>query len=885
MSGREANIQAAMDDTIILDKNRGLSECHSNEYAGLQSRAFTLDQFLPGRQADMQPILHANRKLACERAAYAQSMINDWNLNEKRCPQESTPVSRVWASPSLYNLAEYDDYNNLSYHHPGYTGAGVFHNGGRTNVFETSNSGSQFPPILNERVSVFGHHSHDTYSLASLSNIYSRSPASLAGMRTPTGSSHRDLLSECGVDVEKLRPQEKQITLHEWFLIRAPSVITSTTNNTKKAGISLGGFVRFGSQDSQLVETSAIAERLEKCKLRTFDGTKIFLEGCIDQQNTIANGFSISVAHSFLTGFPFNWRYLLLETSVMTPSDGAKTIASSHFEEAHSFHQHVDGGAARIVGTNDLRLSQSRNVVPVSPLILFPEITCGNQERPVPQHEVGDVVPKSCAREAQGANHDHLDNKKFKMKEYMSSSLANGEEPQSPCGVSGAAQPRQFSNNFIKSTGQFTDGEVEDYRPASHDAVPNDPTTQRILGNADNVTHLYSLASPLTNGVDTVDGSRDRNHTIDTISIGASLDGKNTLTGVECNSDIDTEQVVYPDTASELAVKTNNHLITGLENHVADVPNIQDNSDLSHAELRSRENGASQVLCHHRPMRKFSKRLRKENTGSKEGTELVEQIHDIGQADLKRAKNSVKASRKFRKPVEEEPCRLDGQKSQEACVDEASKIGLQKVATRRIMTRKASAKRALIQASEFLVPPQDCGHNEEHVDSAATVKENERSSGSEEAQVPSPDVECLHLPKIMKSQIYDDNLSKQKQAESKSTMKTRQKKSLILPPPLPSPRVNVSKDQVIQAYGLKMSRSGRLLVPPLAYWRNQSLAHDMDGGIIAIREGFEEPPSDTGCYNFKPPTMKTAVKLQEELCAAAADLVIHKRSKKNKKKL
>lgn len=95
-------------------------------------------------------------------------------------------------------------------------------------------------------------------------------------------------------------------------------------------------------------------------------------------------------------------------------------------------------------------------------------------------------------------------------------------------------------------------------------------------------------------------------------------------------------------------------------------------------------------------------------------------------------------------------------------------------------------------------------------------------------------------------------------------------KASRLPPPLPAPRVPVSQHVLTTAFGLKTSRSGRVLVPPLAHWRNQTLVHDMDGGIIAILNGSQDAMNhDTGYFTFKPPVEAGARKLQEELCAAA----------------
>jgi hypothetical protein len=98
----------------------------------------------------------------------------------------------------------------------------------------------------------------------------------------------------------------------------------------------------------------------------------------------------------------------------------------------------------------------------------------------------------------------------------------------------------------------------------------------------------------------------------------------------------------------------------------------------------------------------------------------------------------------------------------------------------------------------------------------------------------------------------------------------------IIPPPLPPPRVQ-DKSKVSEAFGLKTSRSGRLLVPPLAYWRSQSIGYDMDGGIIAIFDGFEAKPADTGCFTFTPPQEEDAKKIQKKLCEAAIKVPKRKR--------
>ncbi|CAM6096619.1 unnamed protein product [Calypogeia fissa] len=105
--------------------------------------------------------------------------------------------------------------------------------------------------------------------------------------------------------------------------------------------------------------------------------------------------------------------------------------------------------------------------------------------------------------------------------------------------------------------------------------------------------------------------------------------------------------------------------------------------------------------------------------------------------------------------------------------------------------------------------------------------------------------------------------------ENSQLKASRQTKKPIVPP-LPPPRV-ADKSKVTEAFGLKKSLHGRVLVPPLATWRNQSIKYDQDGGIIAISDGFiaSEDESCTGYYNFKPPADKGARTMQRRLCEAA----------------
>ncbi len=110
------------------------------------------------------------------------------------------------------------------------------------------------------------------------------------------------------------------------------------------------------------------------------------------------------------------------------------------------------------------------------------------------------------------------------------------------------------------------------------------------------------------------------------------------------------------------------------------------------------------------------------------------------------------------------------------------------------------------------------------------------------------------------------------------------KRHSMLPPPLPAPRVP-DKSKVPEAFGLKTSRSGRILVPPLAYWRSQSIGYDKDGGIIAIFDGFKGTAADTGCFTFKAPQEEQARRIQKKLCGAAVNVLVTAESKTGKRRL
>jgi len=121
-----------------------------------------------------------------------------------------------------------------------------------------------------------------------------------------------------------------------------------------------------------------------------------------------------------------------------------------------------------------------------------------------------------------------------------------------------------------------------------------------------------------------------------------------------------------------------------------------------------------------------------------------------------------------------------------------------------------------------------------------------------------------------------DSLQTQKN-DTERTMGTpigkRKNLHLKIPPPLPPRRVQTTPEEVSKAFGLKTSRSGRILVPPLAHWCNQAIAYDLDGGIIAIFDGSSEKKDNNGGCSFKPPKQAEAIQIQRKLCNAAKQVI------------
>eukprot|EP00898_Chlorokybus_atmophyticus_P004249 jgi/Chlat1/4825/Chrsp31S04799 len=86
-------------------------------------------------------------------------------------------------------------------------------------------------------------------------------------------------------------------------------------------------------------------------------------------------------------------------------------------------------------------------------------------------------------------------------------------------------------------------------------------------------------------------------------------------------------------------------------------------------------------------------------------------------------------------------------------------------------------------------------------------------------------------------------------------------------------------------YGLPASRSGRTILPRLAYWCNQAVVRDKTGSVLDIREGFQNlmPGSiGAGAVNFNASSAKAGMKTRKQ-SLASQDATVGSSARKRKK--
>ncbi|XP_020518121.1 uncharacterized protein LOC18421804 isoform X3 [Amborella trichopoda] len=93
--------------------------------------------------------------------------------------------------------------------------------------------------------------------------------------------------------------EKKPVVLKNWYLMKVPS-------ETSGKRLAVGGF-----HSKTHFHSCPIEERISAFRLRTSDGAILLLEGCIDEQWTLENGFPFEISGLFRIGFPYTWKILV----------------------------------------------------------------------------------------------------------------------------------------------------------------------------------------------------------------------------------------------------------------------------------------------------------------------------------------------------------------------------------------------------------------------------------------------------------------------------------------------------------------------------------------------------------------------------------------------
>nr|XP_024386615.1 uncharacterized protein LOC112287638 isoform X2 [Physcomitrium patens] len=175
--------------------------------------------------------------------------------------------------------------------------------------------------------------------------------------------------------------------------------------------------------------------------------------------------------------------------------------------------------------------------------------------------------------------------------------------------------------------------------------------------------------------------------------------------------------------------------------------------------------------------------------------------------------------------------------SPQAMVDYKTSVVSSKATTELVVERALKMEQEDCSPLEFQNPAKTCGTT-----SLPDKDKSGTSSGKRRSHHPKKVKSASQPAKgtMTRRSKLDDSGEGSSAGCNPVSSKRNNRRTSIIPPPLPPPRVeNGLKSKVPEAFGLKTSRSGRLLVPPLAYWRSQTIEYDKDGGIIAIFDGFQ----------------------------------------------
>jgi len=763
--------------------------------------------------------------------------------------------------------------------------------------------------------------SADSAGNARVSAVLKSSQCPIKGMlqeQSPDVPCQEDVIEQTG---QGRLVSEGSITISNWHLIKLEDAKVGRQGD---AGVAVGGWL-IGNREK--VRTSAVVERIDLRKVVTCDGVEVCLHGRINQEASVAGGFSLGLVKCFMGGFPFIWKnYVLtgLSSGKLSELSNNRKIDTSPFHapplDTHFFHTRPADADCSSLSCKPaeviLRTSAAQNVL---------------------EEEARMAADANSAQGAAHVDNNSTANQNGEMDvaDFTDVSLPRATlEPQTP----NAGGHEQDLTSVVLDEKDHVEIPSLTQRNRKHNRATVEPVrrSKRLA-----LLHQGVLQEPAN-----------------TSSSVKSSEQLKTPMKVECEEQVPhTERRERREPAEEIAAETLGICVENqklpirsrrwrepVEEAAAATVGISAENQRPVEEVAAGTLGIS-VENQKLPIRSQRwcepvEEAAAETVGiSEENQKPVEDAAD-GTVGIPAENQKLHIhNRRRREPVEEGAAGTVGiSEENQRPVEEAAAgtVGIpaenqkRRIRSQRQCERVEEAAGGTVGISEENQKPMKeaaagtvgiSAENQKHrVHSRRRCEPVEEAAGgtvgiSEENQKPVKEAAAGTVGISAENQkrrihsrrrcepveeaaggtvgISEENQKPVKEAAagtvviSAENQKLRirsQKRNSMLPPPLPAPRVP-DKSKVPEAFGLKTSRSGRILVPPLAYWRSQSIGYDKDGGIIAIFDGFKGTAADTGCFTFKAPQEEQARRIQKKLCGAAVNVLVTAESKTGKRRL
>ncbi|KAH7415674.1 hypothetical protein KP509_14G056500 [Ceratopteris richardii] len=570
-----------------------------------------------------------------------------------------------------------------------------------------------------------------------------------------------------------------------------------------------------GTGGIEKFESASIVQRMEKCILMAQDGVKIRLAGLINGSTSVANGFSQNLVESFLSGFPYTWNHLLYSE-----------LRASKMKQPD--HQGFHEGLSETVEVSQLSFKGSHadqlKEIPFSNQVKdhhgYPEVLAEIELYAKQTSRKIQIEDKNVEFSNQTVSTDNDDFKQglskndVVMHSEMGASLQQCSLDASLTNIEMKGKNEELNNQAI--TTDHGNSEIGTFK-------------DDLLITSDTVTPLEKDILNSSHSIEKdLEASRYNGQFTDHVRSNSRRTSKAQSPHTRKKGGTVNNQSCV---GSSPAIQTNQ--CTRMTRSMHKVSMHQDHSKNNDSLLPDRvDNGG--------------------NAGSYSGKNVAGDCHR--QASFTMSQKNNKGKSDHTKTLNTTSC--------------ASKDGDEDI------TQETESK---LNVDANLDPKPVC------LEKVVTISsdKNDDDKDSDRQDMPmlarksetNANVECSTLKA---------NIKKHRKSNKESDVAVKDPgqitRHLDILPALPSPRVPVPKQLVSEAFGLKTSRSGRLLVPPLAHWCGQSLLRDKDGGIIAISDGSKDEKNySVEMFKFKPPTEAGLQRLQKRLCQVAVDYTASKK--------